>query len=144
MGIEVLNIIRLQMGEEKENNKSLLYSLSCMNYKHSINIIYNMKRESKVGLSYMLIYVFQQQIHLSVYFRDLTSTGYANDVPGRHIFRIDEKVLPGVCIRDLSKCYRQRDRQIFPGVCIRDLSKCYRQRDRLESGFEIQVIVAFR
>ena len=47
----------------------------------------------------------------SLYCRDLTSTGYANDVPGRHIFRIDEKVLPGVCIRDLSKYYRQIVRQ---------------------------------
>jgi len=35
------------------------------------------------------------------YIRDLTSTGGANGFPGRHIFRIDEKILPGVCIRDL-------------------------------------------
>ena len=35
--------------------------------------------------------------------RDLPSTGGANGFPGRHIFRIDEKILPGVCIRDLSK-----------------------------------------
>ena len=33
--------------------------------------------------------------------RDLPSTGGANGFPGRHIFRIDEKILPGVCIRDL-------------------------------------------
>ena len=39
------------------------------------------------------------------YIRDLTSTGGANGFPGRHIFRIDEKILPGVCIRDLSKFF---------------------------------------
>jgi len=33
--------------------------------------------------------------------RDLPSTGMANGFPGRHVFRIDEKILPGVCIRDL-------------------------------------------
>ena len=36
--------------------------------------------------------------------RDLPGTGGANNFPGRHIFRIDEKIIPGVCIRDLSKC----------------------------------------
>ena len=55
--------------------------------------------------------IFPLTIPSSLYCRDLTSTGYANDVPGRHIFRIDEKVLPGVCIRDLSKYYRQIVRQ---------------------------------
>ena len=38
-----------------------------------------------------------------VQIRDLPYTGGANGWPGRHIFRIDEKILPGVCIRDLSK-----------------------------------------
>ena len=31
--------------------------------------------------------------------RDLPYTGMANGFPGRHVFRIDEKILPGVCIR---------------------------------------------
>jgi len=37
----------------------------------------------------------------TTYVRDLPSTGWGNGIPGRHIFRIDEKILPGVCIRDL-------------------------------------------
>jgi hypothetical protein len=47
-------------------------------------------------------------------YRDLPSTGNANGIRGRHTFRIDEQILPGVCIRDLSKYFR---------VHIRDLSK---------------------
>ena len=39
----------------------------------------------------------------TTFIRDLPGTGNANNFPGRHIFRIDEKILPGVCIRDLSK-----------------------------------------
>ena len=37
--------------------------------------------------------------------RDLPGTGGANLFPGRHIFRIDEKIIPGVCIRDLSESF---------------------------------------
>ena len=33
--------------------------------------------------------------------RDLPGTGFSNGFPGRHIFRVDEKILPGNCIRDL-------------------------------------------
>ena len=39
----------------------------------------------------------------TTFIRDLPGTGNANGFPGRHIFRIDEKILPGVCIRDLSQ-----------------------------------------
>ena len=35
--------------------------------------------------------------------RDLPWTGWTNGFLGRHIFRVDEKIIPGVCIRDLSK-----------------------------------------
>ena len=35
----------------------------------------------------------------TTYVRDLPYTGMANGFPGRHVFRIDEKILPGVCIR---------------------------------------------
>lgn len=42
----------------------------------------------------------------TTFVRDLPGTGGANGFPGRHIFRIDEKIIPGVCIRDLSKSYQ--------------------------------------
>ena len=43
----------------------------------------------------------------TTYVRDLPGTGGANGFPGRHIFRIDEKIIPGVCIRDLSKFFKE-------------------------------------
>ena len=39
------------------------------------------------------------QFRQTTYVRDLPYTGMANGFPGRHVFRIDEKILPGVCIR---------------------------------------------
>ena len=57
----------------------------------------------KLRLSTHILYHILYILYVYYYFRDLSSTGYANGVPGRHIFRMDEKVLPGVCIRDLSK-----------------------------------------
>lgn len=35
--------------------------------------------------------------------RDLTSRGWANGFPGRHIFRIDEKIMLGTCNKDIGK-----------------------------------------
>ncbi|XP_076301516.1 protein mesh [Lasioglossum baleicum] len=35
--------------------------------------------------------------------RDLTSRGWVNGFPGRHIFRIDEKIITGTCNRDIDK-----------------------------------------
>jgi len=37
----------------------------------------------------------------TMYIRDLTSTGMANGFPGRHMFRIDEKILAGNCRHEL-------------------------------------------
>lgn len=37
--------------------------------------------------------------------RDLSSTGWANGFPGRHIFRIDEDILLGNCNKDIGKYY---------------------------------------
>lgn len=35
--------------------------------------------------------------------RDLTGRGYANGFKGRHIFRIDEKIMMGTCNKDIGK-----------------------------------------
>lgn len=35
--------------------------------------------------------------------RDLTSRGWANGFPGRHIFRIDENIILGNCNKDTCK-----------------------------------------
>lgn len=35
--------------------------------------------------------------------RDLTGRGWANGFPGRHIFRIDERIMLGTCNKDIGK-----------------------------------------
>lgn len=35
--------------------------------------------------------------------RDLTGRGWANGFPGRHIFRIDEKIMLGTCNKDIGE-----------------------------------------
>ena len=45
----------------------------------------------------------------TMYIRDLTSTGMANGFPGRHIFRVDEKILAGNCRHELC-AYSDADR----------------------------------
>ena len=35
--------------------------------------------------------------------RDLTGRGWANGFPGRHIFRIDERILIGTCNKDIGE-----------------------------------------
>lgn len=35
--------------------------------------------------------------------RDLTGRGWGNGFPGRHIFRIDERILIGSCNKDIGK-----------------------------------------
>nr|CAD7421986.1 unnamed protein product [Timema poppensis] len=40
--------------------------------------------------------------------RDLTGRGWANNFPGRHIFRIDEKIMLGTCNKDLGRWTSRR------------------------------------
>lgn len=35
--------------------------------------------------------------------RDLVGRGWANNFPGRHIFRIDENIMLGTCNKDIGK-----------------------------------------
>jgi hypothetical protein len=35
--------------------------------------------------------------------RDLTGRGWANGFPGRHIFRIDERIMLGTCNKDIGE-----------------------------------------
>lgn len=35
--------------------------------------------------------------------RDLTGRGWANNFPGRHVFRIDEKIMLATCNKDIGK-----------------------------------------
>ena len=63
------------------------------------------------------------------YIRDLVSTGGANGFPGRHIFRIDEKILPGVCIKDLSMIFKECRSDLIFILSWVQLAACIRSRE---------------
>ena len=56
----------------------------------------------------------------TTYVRDLPYTGMANGFPGRHVFRIDEKILPGVCIRCWLNIFNIRY-SVWPSICFYNL-----------------------
>ena len=45
--------------------------------------------------------------------RDLTGRGWANGFPGRHIFRIDERIMLGTCNKDIGELDCKRCRGSF-------------------------------
>lgn len=49
--------------------------------------------------------------------RDLTGRGWANGFPGRHIFRIDERIMLGTCNKDIGMGYFT--------VCMAILHYCF-------------------
>lgn len=46
-----------------------------------------------------------------LYIRDLAVAGNANGFPGRHIFRIDEKVMAGCCRREEGEEVEEEERE---------------------------------
>ena len=59
----------------------------------------------------------QNSLLQTTYVRDLPYTGMANGFPGRHVFRIDEKILPGVCIRCWLNIFNIRY-SVWPSICF--------------------------
>jgi len=76
----------------------------------------------------------------NMFIRDLPSTGNANGVPGRHIFRIDEKVLPGVCIRDLigtnlPLVFAPENGNMLGGTQVNLTGPCFQPGERITCRF---------
>ncbi|TRY73653.1 hypothetical protein TCAL_08799 [Tigriopus californicus] len=76
----------------------------------------------------------------TTYIRDLPGTGGANGFPGRHIFRIDEKILPGVCIRDLigtnlPLTFAPENGHMLGGAMVNMTGPCFQLNMRLTCRF---------
>eukprot|EP00095_Tigriopus_kingsejongensis_P008816 maker-scaffold1015_size70757-snap-gene-0.10 protein:Tk08816 transcript:maker-scaffold1015_size70757-snap-gene-0.10-mRNA-1 annotation:"hypothetical protein DAPPUDRAFT_305821" len=76
----------------------------------------------------------------TTYIRDLPGTGGANGFPGRHIFRIDEKILPGVCIRDLigtnlPLTFAPENGHMLGGTMVNMTGPCFQPNMRLTCRF---------
>ena len=76
----------------------------------------------------------------TTYVRDLPGTGGANRFPGRHIFRIDEKILPGVCIRDLigtnlPLTFAPENGHMLGGTMVNMTGPCFKPNMRVTCRF---------
>lgn len=72
----------------------------CMQYFHLLKLIhFNLQIGFNAGNGTQA-YEYKPYSQASV-LRDLTGRGWANGFPGRHIFRIDERIMLGTCNKDI-------------------------------------------
>lgn len=71
-----------------------------MQYFHLFKLIYLNLQIGFNGGNGTQAYEYKPYSQASV-LRDLTGRGWANGFPGRHIFRIDEKIMLGTCNKDI-------------------------------------------
>nr|WJM99324.1 mesh-x1 [Henosepilachna vigintioctopunctata] len=74
--------------------------------------------------------------------RDLTSTGFANGFPGRHIFRIDENILDGTCNKDLDAgkldlMFAPESGNMLGGSVVNITGPCFDPREKITCIFDI-------
>ena len=70
----------------------------------------------------------------------MPGTGGANGFPGRHIFRIDEKIIPGVCIRDLigtnlPLTFAPENGHMLGGTMVNMTGPCFKPNMRVTCRF---------
>ncbi|XP_045479258.1 protein mesh isoform X3 [Harmonia axyridis] len=74
--------------------------------------------------------------------RDLTSTGFANGFPGRHIFRIDENILLGTCNKDidagrLDLMFAPESGNMLGGTIVNITGPCFEPKEKITCIFDI-------
>ncbi|XP_050672826.1 protein mesh isoform X1 [Leptidea sinapis] len=78
--------------------------------------------------------------------RDLTGRGWANGFPGRHIFRIDEKILMGTCNKDIDGAnlplmFAPESGNMLGGTIVNITGPCFRPTDRITCRFDTESVV---
>ncbi|KAJ8947709.1 hypothetical protein NQ318_001548 [Aromia moschata] len=78
--------------------------------------------------------------------RDLTGTGYANGFKGRHLFRIDEKILLGSCNRDIDGAnlplmFAPESGNMLGGTVVNITGPCFNPDDQIKCKFDVADIV---
>ncbi|XP_065158349.1 protein mesh isoform X2 [Atheta coriaria] len=74
--------------------------------------------------------------------RDLTSRGYANGFPGRHIFRIDENILLGTCNKDIDDAnlpliIAPESGNMLGGTVVNITGPCFEPTDKIRCKFDV-------
>lgn len=79
--------------------------------------------------------------------RDLTYKGYANQIPGRHVFRIDERVISGNCFDDETVYTSQplvfapESGNMMGGMMVNVTGPCFSPDRRIICRFDTQDVV---
>ncbi|CAH0719205.1 unnamed protein product, partial [Brenthis ino] len=78
--------------------------------------------------------------------RDLTGRGWANGFPGRHIFRIDEKILMGTCNKDIDGAnlplmFAPESGNMLGGTVVNITGPCFQPNDRISCRFDTESVI---
>ncbi|XP_075981860.1 sushi domain containing 2 mesh isoform X1 [Anticarsia gemmatalis] len=78
--------------------------------------------------------------------RDLTGRGWANGFPGRHIFRIDEKILMGTCNKDIDGAnlplmFAPESGNMLGGTIVNITGPCFNPDDRITCRFDTESVI---
>ncbi|XP_043469976.1 protein mesh isoform X2 [Leptopilina heterotoma] len=77
--------------------------------------------------------------------RDLIGRGWANGFPGRHIFRIDEKIMLGTCNKDIAGAnlplvFAPESGNMLGGTVINITGPCFEMDDKVRCRFDTEVV----
>ncbi|XP_026473837.1 protein mesh isoform X2 [Ctenocephalides felis] len=78
--------------------------------------------------------------------RDLTGRGYANGFPGRHIFRIDEKIMLGTCNKDIDHAnlplvFAPESGNMLGGTVVNITGPCFSNDTRVVCKFDTVSVI---
>ncbi|XP_011160726.2 protein mesh isoform X2 [Solenopsis invicta] len=78
--------------------------------------------------------------------RDLTGRGWANGFPGRHIFRIDEKIMLGTCNKDIAGAhlplvFAPESGNMLGGTVVNITGPCFNESQKIKCRFENEVVM---
>lgn len=78
--------------------------------------------------------------------RDLTSRGWANGFPGRHVFRIDEKIMLGTCNKDIAGAhlplvFAPESGNMLGGTIVNITGPCFNESQKIKCRFENEVVM---
>ncbi|XP_076646307.1 sushi domain containing 2 mesh isoform X1 [Halictus rubicundus] len=78
--------------------------------------------------------------------RDLTGRGWANGFPGRHMFRIDEKIMMGTCNKDIAGAnlplvFAPESGNMLGGTIVNITGPCFDKSDKIRCIFETEMVI---
>ncbi|XP_044012971.1 protein mesh isoform X2 [Aphidius gifuensis] len=78
--------------------------------------------------------------------RDLTGRGWANGFKGRHIFRIDEKIMLGTCNKDIAGAhlplvFAPESGNMLGGTVVNITGPCFEPNDKVRCRFDTEEVV---